>query len=279
MVVGFSMRKSKPRSFEKSAKYFESCFEKEPPSRRCLPKCSGANYALLGPDFLSCVASIVDNDDALEWFVRTACQGRVAATLREEWQREGAPSVREAAHFIQRHQLSEQVWEEIRRFCRLPADYSRTRLEKEIQQMQHEGWGSPTLTPQNHEPVPFKISFDNASITSNRKVKAETGVIEDLRDASKKHEKGCHFVIYLVCDLVALCQLLGLTAVYHPKAFWKCAWCLVTKDSIADFTHESWPLRDFLLSSSTLRGNHCFDFHFISCHLACFMYSWLSHAK
>jgi hypothetical protein len=249
--------------------------------------------------------------------------------------------------------------------------------------MQHEGWGSPTLTPggrgygyslfpylrwylkthppQNNEPVPFKISFDNASITSNRKVKAETGVIEDLRDASKKHEKGCHFVIYLgkedreelmkelenvaqeiekimedgkieledksevkvkiylVCDLVALCQLLGLTAVYHPKAFWKCAWCLVTKDSITDFTHESWPLRDFLskearamgekaskskspktfarkhdgimvrssvfgrrkhlLSSSTLRGNRCFDFHFISCHLACFMYSWLSHAK
>lgn len=49
---------------------------------------------------------------------------------------------------------------------------------------------------------------------------------------------------YLVCDLVALCLILGLVSVFNHKSTWKCPWCLVTRKEIGDFS-KSWPLRDF----------------------------------
>lgn len=51
--------------------------------------------------------------------------------------------------------------------------------------------------------------------------------------------------IILVCDLVALCFVLGLTAVYNHQSFWKCPWCEVTREELGDFTRTEWPLRDF----------------------------------
>ncbi|KAL6045515.1 hypothetical protein QOT17_022743 [Balamuthia mandrillaris] len=48
----------------------------------------------------------------------------------------------------------------------------------------------------------------------------------------------------LVCDMAALIKVLGLYTCYHPKSQWKCPWCLVDMDNIADFTREMWPFRD-----------------------------------
>lgn len=41
-----------------------------------------------------------------------------------------------------------------------------------------------------------------------------------------------------------LVRVLGLYDVFHPKAHWKCAWCHVDANKIADFSINKWSLRD-----------------------------------
>lgn len=57
-------------------------------------------------------------------------------------------------------------------------------------------------------------------------------------------EKEVEVEIYLVCDLAALVDVLGLNSVYHPKARYKCPWCLVTLLELHDMTKKSWDWRD-----------------------------------
>jgi hypothetical protein len=62
--------------------------------------------------------------------------------------------------------------------------------------------------------------------------------------------------LFLVCDLAALCKLLGLTSVYHPRAVWKCAWCEAMVNDLGDFTKDSWPLRNFFTKSYEDMAEH-----------------------
>ena len=50
--------------------------------------------------------------------------------------------------------------------------------------------------------------------------------------------------IYLVCGLAALVDVMGLNAVFHPKARYKCPWCLVQLLQLHDMTKKSWAWRD-----------------------------------
>jgi len=49
--------------------------------------------------------------------------------------------------------------------------------------------------------------------------------------------------LVLVCDMKALTRVLNLYTCYHPKATWKCPWCLVHKDKLHNFDLDEWPLR------------------------------------
>lgn len=273
-------------------------------------------------DIRKCLVSLVGSEEELvDYLVRNACNGKVLGAIKEETKKENQPTLKASATFVQTEQLSRESWEKIRHFFHLTSDLSHANLEKEFHRRETEdGWGEPEPTgggrgycysllaymkwylrqhpATDDQAVPFKISFDNARITQSYRIKAETGVIEDLRNPTKKHTNGCHFVIwigsedrdilleelkliaqeiefladggeidqgngtkttvvpFLVCDLSALCKILGLTAVYHPKAHWKCAWCLVTKDEIYNFNQETWSFRDFKSKETKEKGEH-----------------------
>ena len=57
-----------------------------------------------------------------------------------------------------------------------------------------------------------------------------------------KHEVDVE--IYLVCDLAALVDVLGMNCVYHPKARYKCPWCLVQLLQLHDMSKKRWEWRD-----------------------------------
>jgi hypothetical protein len=41
-----------------------------------------------------------------------------------------------------------------------------------------------------------------------------------------------------------LVRILGLYDVFHPKSHYKCGWCTVCKDELADFSIPEWNFRD-----------------------------------
>ena len=49
---------------------------------------------------------------------------------------------------------------------------------------------------------------------------------------------------YLVVDMKTLCVLLGLYEVYRSNTNFKCCWCEVTDDDMANFEKVSWKFRD-----------------------------------
>lgn len=46
-----------------------------------------------------------------------------------------------------------------------------------------------------------------------------------------------------MCDLKALVKFMGIYACNHPKAKWRCPWCLVQNSQLADFGIQRWPLQ------------------------------------
>ena len=59
--------------------------------------------------------------------------------------------------------------------------------------------------------------------------------------------------LFLVCDMKCLVEVLGLYSTFHPKAKWKCPWCLVHSSNIADFTILQWELRDLQGMKATVK--------------------------
>lgn len=49
---------------------------------------------------------------------------------------------------------------------------------------------------------------------------------------------------YLVVDMKSLCVLLGLYEVYRSNCNFRCCWCEITDDKMADFSQATWPFRD-----------------------------------
>lgn len=50
--------------------------------------------------------------------------------------------------------------------------------------------------------------------------------------------------LWLTCDMVCLCKILGLGCVYKHNSTYCCPWCEVTRAEIADFNVEEWDFRD-----------------------------------
>ena len=74
--------------------------------------------------------------------------------------------------------------------------------------------------------------------------------INEISEAGKMsimvdgEEKEVDVEIYLVCDLAALVDVMGLNSVFHPKSHYKCPWCLVTLSELHDMTKKRWEWRD-----------------------------------
>jgi hypothetical protein len=132
--------------------------------------------------------------------------------------------------------------------------------------------------------IPIKISFDGCQVTSSRRIQAQTAVFQDMRLGHKKEagyhfgvfigdedyetiSQEFHDVCkeinqlfekpeieingkivklspFLTCDMKSLCILLGLYEVWRPGSKYRCPWCKVTKDKLADFSIEEWEFRD-----------------------------------
>jgi hypothetical protein len=50
--------------------------------------------------------------------------------------------------------------------------------------------------------------------------------------------------LFLVCDMKCLVRILGLYDVFHPKSTYKCAWCPITHQDLANFDIPGWKFRD-----------------------------------
>jgi hypothetical protein len=83
-----------------------------------------------------------------------------------------------------------------------------------------------------------------------------TGLVElanelvELSNAGNKIQVPCDegetlvdLEFFLGCDMVCLAKILGFNAVYHPSSTYKCIWCKVKKENLADFSIPTWPLR------------------------------------
>lgn len=65
-----------------------------------------------------------------------------------------------------------------------------------------------------------------------------------LRDENGRIKKvTVKVTVWLTCDMVCLCKVLGLGSVYHPRSKYCCPWCEVTRTELGDFRREKWPFR------------------------------------
>jgi hypothetical protein len=83
--------------------------------------------------------------------------------------------------------------------------------------------------------------------------KALRKVLEDIHTIRANNnkveimEKGekitVEVTIWLTCDMVCLCKVLGLGSVYNPQSKYCCPWCEITRVELGDFRKQSWTFR------------------------------------